>query len=240
MSIEPRHFDFCPILQDLLVKGEFVGASGQLRDDVAFSTNNNLITLRNLHLAFKPQRTLEIGLCYGGSCLVMTATHRELGQAPSRQHTAIDPFQTQKYDDVGLLITRAAGLEGYLDFHPRFSCEVLPELIKAGAQYDLVYIDGSHLFEDVFIDLYYVIRLLSPGGIVALDDSTYPHVAKVIKFVKTNLRDILVPLDLSAYRMDQGKSVSYRLAKWLGKAQLTGFRKTGKCERELDAPFVNF
>ena len=31
-----------------------------------------------------------------------------------------------------------------------------------------MYAFGLHLFEDVFVDLYFIARLLNPGGVVAL------------------------------------------------------------------------
>ena len=38
------------------------------------------------------------------------------------------------------------------------------------------YIDGSHLFEDVFVDAY-LQSGYSPKGVVAFDNSSSPHVA---------------------------------------------------------------
>lgn len=233
-------FDYCPAIETILHEPHYVGRSGKVVQGVGFSTVNNLTTLRNLHVALKPKSTLEVGLCYGGSCLVFTASHKDLGAPPARQHTAIDPFQREYWDDIGLLLTEKAGLSDYLEFLPAKSCIALPELLKAGRTYDLVYIDGSHLFEDVFVDLYFVTRLLNPGGVVALDDSSDPHIAKVLSFVRTNLRDILVPMDLAEYREDRGENLKYKLGKMTGRLQLTAFKKTSKSDREWNVRFQNF
>jgi predicted O-methyltransferase YrrM len=232
---------FCPTLETLLREQNFIGRSGKEIRNASVSTANNLVTLRNLQLALKPKATLEIGLCYGGSCLVFTASHKELLGKPARQHTAIDPFQHEYWDDVGLLVTEKAGLSDYLDFIAAKSCFALPELLKRKRTYDLVYIDGSHLYEDVFIDLYFVARLLNPDGVVAFDDSADPHVAKVLNFVRTNMREILKPIDLAPYRADRGKSLKYKVAKVANRIQLTAFTRTAKpADREWNVPFADF
>ena len=87
----------------------FIVEPAKVVTNVRVSTINNLITLRNLHLALRPKRTLEVGLCHGGSCLVYTASHRDLaklGAKPEKQHTTIDPFQQDYWNDVGLLVTK--------------------------------------------------------------------------------------------------------------------------------------
>src|SRR5262249_34661334 len=150
---------------------------------------------------------LEIGMCFGGSCLLFTASHQEASSKPSRQHTALDPFQTTAWDDAGLLAVQRAGLSGYLDFRPQFSHVALPRLLESGEQFDLIYVDGSHIFEDVFVDAYFGSRLLSENGVIAFDDCRDPHVQKVIKFVRANLQSSHKELDLSPFRPDQGKSL---------------------------------
>jgi methyltransferase family protein len=90
---------------------------------------------------------------------------------------------------------------------------ILPRLVEENEQFDLVYIDGSHLFEDVFIDTYYTGRLLSQGGVVAFDDCGDPHVRKVLAFLRSNLGDSFEELDLPPFRADQGRSTKYRLAR---------------------------
>src|SRR5437867_2217303 len=100
----------------------------------------------------------------------------------------------------------------------------LPKLAAAGARFGLVYVDGSHLFEDVFVDAYFTIRLLDEHGVVAFDDSANRHVAKVVRFLRTNVpRGALQELDISGYR-ERGGGLWYKFARALGKTQLTAFR----------------
>jgi predicted O-methyltransferase YrrM len=238
---ETDEFRFCAPLAELMTARQLKGRTGKKFEGLAaLSSRNNLVVLRNLCLELKPKRTLEIGLSFGGSCLVFTSTHRDLGHAPERQHVALDPFQVTVWDDCGLLLTEQAGLSAYLDFRPAFSSLELPALLREGRHFDLVYIDGSHLFEDVFVDAYFIIRLLDEGGVVAFDDSTDPHVAKVLRFLRANLTDQLQEIDLSVYRPPTRRGFSYRLARRLGKVQLTAFRRVGPPERDWNAAFHSF
>lgn len=239
--MNPDIFSFCPELKQLVTSRRVFGRSGKLFDGVgALSSNNNLVTLRNLCLKHKPEGTLEIGMCFGGSALVFTASHRDLGRQAAGQHIALDPFQTSVWDDAGVWAIEKAGLQGYLDFRPAFSCIELPRLGREKTLFDIVYIDGSHLFEDVFIDFYYVARLLRDRGIVAFDDCADPHVAKVIAFITRNLTAAFKEVDLGQFRLDGGRSLRYKAAKLLGKIQLRAFQKIGPAERSWDASLSNF
>jgi predicted O-methyltransferase YrrM len=230
---------YCPVLDEMVRTRRTVGQSGRVFDSLgALSTANNLQVLRALMLERRPARTLEIGLAYGGSALAIAATHRELGREPRRQHTAIDPFQ-QDWDHAALAALDRAGLGGYLDFRPQLSSIALGTLSTEGASFGLIYVDGSHLFEDVLIDAHFGCRLLDQGGVILFDDCTIDHVAKVLAFVTANWSDWIEELDLSAYREDGG-SMRYRAARSLGKIQLRAFTRTGSDARRWDAPLKDF
>jgi Methyltransferase domain len=219
---------FCPQLGELIEAREG-----------GVSTVNNLVILHNLFAEIRPKRTLEIGLALGGSALLFTASHREAGHPPMAQHTAIDPCQTSFWNNGALIALDNAGLRGYLDFRPEFSSIALPNLVREQARFELVYVDGSHFFDDVFVDFYFTTQLLADGGIVAFDDSTDPHVRKVLRFIRANC-SCLSPVDLSRYREDEGTTLRYRAAKTFGRIQLTAFRKIGPWIREWNVAFKNF
>ena len=228
------------MLTELLQTQKAVGRSGRVFEGLgALSTVNNLHTIRRLMHDSRARRTLEIGLSFGGSALVFCKSHKELDRPPEGQHTVLDPYQTTVWDSCGLMAVERAGLMGYLDFREECSALELPKLLKQGSRFDLVYIDGSHLFEDVFIDAYFVARLLTQGGVVAFDDSTDPHIAKVLRFLRTSLRGALEELDLSQYRQKQYRFL-YRVAHRFGKSQMTAFRRVKNVERAWDAEFRPF
>ena len=242
MAVGPGlDFAFCPALNEMVHTRVTIGRSGKRFDELgALSTSNNLQILRQLQLELKPRRTLEIGLSFGGSCLLFTAGHREISGRPQRQHMAVDPFQNEYWDDSGLFAVEREGLSEYLDFRPQLSSLLLPRLVENGEQFDLVYIDGSHLFEDVFVDAYYTSRLLSEGGVVAFDDCRDAHVLKVLDFIRRNLRSALLEIDLAPFRADLGRSAKYRLGRLLGKTQMRAFRRVGPLSRPWNTPLNNF
>jgi hypothetical protein len=217
---------FNPVLQEMLAASRLVGETGKVFDDlVSLSTQNNLRALQWLMREAPGQRTLEIGLSHGGSALVL---------AEGGDHTAIDPHQAVGWDNTGIAALRRAGLS--IDFRPERSEFALPRMLAAGDSFDLIYVDGSHLLEDVFIDAHYGIRLLRMRGIIAFDDSINPHVRKVLAFLRRTTPN-LEELDLSRYRTDR---LRYRVGRALGKVQLTAFRRTGEVRRAWDSPFVRF
>ncbi len=182
----------------------------------------------------KPQKTLEIGLSYGGSCLAFTSSHQHNATIG---HIACDPYQKQ-WDNAGLHAIERAGLTPYLEFKEEASALALPDLLRKGDQFGLVYIDGSHFFDDVFVDFYYAVRMLTKDGIVLLDDSSTDHVRKVLRFIRSNWSSWVEEVDLAPYRDDL--SWKYRVAKKLERIQLTAFRRVGNDLRAWDAPLRRF
>ncbi len=233
-------FSFCPVLDDLLRTQRAVGQSGRVFEGLgALSTVNNLQVLRALMLERRPRRTLEIGLGFGGSALAISATHRELGSAASRQHTILDPFQATDWDNTAIAAIERAGLSDYVDFRPQYSSIAMAMLAAESASFGLIYVDGSHVFEDVFIDAYFGFRMLEEGGIILFDDCAIDHVAKVLGFVTANWNVWTKEVDLSSHRADGG-SLKYQAAKRLGKVQLRAFTRTGNDARAWDVPLRRF
>jgi hypothetical protein len=48
-------------------------------------------------------------------------------------------------------------------------------------------VDGDHRFEGVFLDLYFMTRLVRPGGLVVVDDMWMPAVRTAVAYVERNL-----------------------------------------------------
>jgi predicted O-methyltransferase YrrM len=210
--------------------GRAIGKSGTIIDAGSMSTPNNILTLRSLHLVKRAEHTMEIGLRMGGSCLAFAQTHKDLGFPPRRQHVAIDPYQNNSFNDgSGLRAIERAGLSGYVEFLEMQSCSALPQLLRDGRSFEIIYLDGSHNFEDVLLDLYFATKLLTKGGIVLFDDSAHPHVHKVVRFAGRNLDHCLRPVSLHRFR--PANSIRYKIADLLGRVQLTAFERIGMLER---------
>ncbi len=131
-------------------------------------------------------RTIEIGLAYGVSALFVCEGLLMNGHA-NAQHVVIDPFQSTGYKDCGLQSLDEAGVAHLIEYHAEESQTLLPKFFSEGRRFEMAFVDGSHLFERVFLDLIYLGRLIEPGGIIFIDDYQLPAIAKCVAFCLTNL-----------------------------------------------------
>jgi predicted O-methyltransferase YrrM len=130
--------------------------------------------------------TIEIGLGYGMSALHICEGLLAAGHANAR-HVVIDPFQSGRFADCGLQTLEAAGVLHLVEHHADKSHFVLPELLRAGRQFDIGFVDGNHRFDAVFLDLYYLGILVKRGGVIVLDDYDLPGIRRAVAFYVTNL-----------------------------------------------------
>lgn len=220
------------------LRSQVEGNTGKKMSLAALSTANNLTVIENLLRKNSPAKTLEIGLCFAGSGLLMSAFHADCGAPDNHSHIAIDPFQSTVWDGVGETRIQELGLQPWFECIEDFSHLALPYIMNRGDRFDLIYVDGSHIFEDVFVDMYYCIRLLNDGGIIIFDDATDIHVRKVLNFVRKNV-SALEEIDLSEFH-PKGQSFQYKLARLAGKLQMAGFERKGDPTRSWDARCIDF
>jgi len=64
---------------------------------------------------------------------------------------------------------------------------VLARLAHEGFSADAAFVDGSHRFHEVFVDLYFLRKLVRPGGLIVLDDAAWPSVATAVRYFDLNL-----------------------------------------------------
>lgn len=139
--------------------------------------------LRDLLVAERVGTVVEIGLAYGASAL---AIGEALWAAATPWHVIIDPFQTSEFSGAGRDVLREAGLDAICRLIEEPSSQVLPRLVADGLTADAAFVDGSHRFHEVFLDLYYLRRLVRPGGLIVLDDLSLPSVAAAASYFVTN------------------------------------------------------
>jgi predicted O-methyltransferase YrrM len=131
-------------------------------------------------------RTIEVGLGYGISALFVCEGLLSNG-APDARHVVIDPHQDTRFAGCGLQFLDEAGVGSMVEHHGEESQIALPQLVSEGLLFDLAVVDGNHRFDAVFVDLYYLGRLLRPGGIVFVDDYHLPGIARAASFFRANL-----------------------------------------------------
>ncbi len=142
--------------------------------------------LRDTLVADNTRVVIEVGLAYGSSALAIGEALCLTGVAEI-SHVVIDPFQEAAYDNVGWDAVIAAGLAGHTRLVGEASSVALPRLVAEGLTADAAFVDGSHRFHEVFVDLYFLRKLVRAGGLVILDDSAWPSVAAAVRYFDLNL-----------------------------------------------------
>lgn len=138
--------------------------------------------IRDLLIAERTTSVVEIGLAYGSSAL---AIDEALASVDGSRHIILDPLQDSEFHDTGWQILHSAGANATLiRERSQFG---LPRLIENGVVVDAAFVDGSHIFHNVFVDLYFLQTIVKPGGLIILDDYWWPSVAITARYYETNL-----------------------------------------------------
>jgi predicted O-methyltransferase YrrM len=159
--------------------------------------------LRDVLLAEHARVVIEIGLAYGASALAIAEALVTDGHGHAR-HVIIDPFQDH-FHEVGWNALTDAGLTDVCTLLRERSELALPQLLADLFVADAAFVDGSHHFHRVFVDLCFLRELVRPGGLVVLDDCEWPSVATAVRYFEVNAGWHAVPINdrsrLRAYRL---------------------------------------
>ena len=142
--------------------------------------------LRDALVAHGAHVVIEVGLAYGSSALAIGEALCSTGR-PDVSHIVIDPSQATAYDNVGWDALSAAGLTARTTLIGEPSSIALARLAADGFTADAAFVDGSHRFHEVFVDLYFLRKLVRAGGLIILDDATLPSVAAALRYFDLNL-----------------------------------------------------
>jgi predicted O-methyltransferase YrrM len=142
--------------------------------------------LRDLLIAEGVETIVEVGLAYGRSALAIGEALVAVG-APRPRHVVIDPLQATEWSDVGWQLLRSAGLDTIARLVLQPSSLALPQLVAEGFTADAAFVDGSHRFHEVFVDLYFLRKVVRPGGVIVLDDHWWPSVRTAARYFEVNM-----------------------------------------------------
>jgi predicted O-methyltransferase YrrM len=140
--------------------------------------------LRDLMTDARAQTVIEIGLAYGSSALAIAEALVAQAQ-PDARHIIVDAYQDQ-FDNVGWEALESAGLSEVCTLIAERSQLALPRLVADGVVADSAFVDGSHIFHNVFVDLFFLRELVRPGGLIVLDDCQWPSVATAVRYFELN------------------------------------------------------
>jgi predicted O-methyltransferase YrrM len=171
--------------------------------------------LRDALIADGARVVIEVGLAYGSSALAIGEALVTTG-GPEARHIVIDPFQATAYANVGWDALRAAGLTDRTRLMTEPSSLALPSLVAERCVADAAFVDGSHRFHEVFVDLYFLRKLVRPRGLIILDDAAWPSVGTALRYFDRNLGWQPVPLP--------GRLVGRRLPDTLEEPAFTDFQ----------------
>lgn len=159
--------------------------------------------LRDLVAAENARVVIEIGLAYGSSALAIGEALISSGH-DRPQHVVIDPNQDH-FHNMGWQTILNAGLDAICSLVPERSQLALPRLVVEGLVADAAFVDGSHLFHNVFVDLFFLREIVRPGGLVVLDDCEWPSVATAVRYFEVNAgwkeESLSHPTRLRAFRL---------------------------------------
>ncbi|GAC1601163.1 MAG: hypothetical protein NVS3B21_28640 [Acidimicrobiales bacterium] len=127
---------------------------------------------------------IEIGLAYGGSALAIGEALVAQGEDDAA-HVILDAYQDQ-FCNAGWEAVTSAGLGEVATLVVDRSQLVLPRLVSEGFTADAAFVDGSHIFHNVFVDLYFLRDLVRPGGLIVLDDCQWASVATAVHYFVVN------------------------------------------------------
>jgi predicted O-methyltransferase YrrM len=159
--------------------------------------------LRDLLIVEQPQVVIEVGLAYGVSALAVAEALVMAGTADP-QHIIIDAFQDH-FHDTGWIAIVGAGLGSLCTLLRERSQIALARLRSEGFIADAAFVDGSHIFHNVFVDLAFLRDIVRPSGLIILDDSDLPSVATALRYFELNTGWVPEPIArqtrIRAYRL---------------------------------------
>jgi predicted O-methyltransferase YrrM len=170
--------------------------------DVVTVPERDCSALRDLLIAESAEAIVEIGLAYGSSALAIGEALIAV-EARRPLHVIIDPLQTTEWSNVGWQMLRSAGLDTIARLILQPSSMALPQLIAEGLTADAAFVDGSHRFHEVFVDLYFLRKIVRPGGVIVLDDHWWPSVRTAEHYFEINMGWRAVPGAFDAGTIDQ-------------------------------------
>ncbi|MGI5243730.1 class I SAM-dependent methyltransferase [Dactylosporangium sp. CA-139066] len=158
--------------------------------------------VRDLFVEEGVRSVVEVGLAYASSAL---AIGEALVVTGGERHYVVDPFQRSAYGDVGWELLVESGADRVVELLRAGSSVALPGLVERGVVVDAAFVDGSHRFHEVFLDLYYLRKLVRAHGIVVVDDYWAGSVRAAVRYYEHNLG--WAPLE----RLEDSRCRAYRL-----------------------------
>lgn len=130
---------------------------------------------------YRPRTVVEVGFGYGVSALWI-----QQADTPPKRHIIVDPDlkSRDRNSPLYMCLTKRTGVrfEGGMT-----SQEFLAGMLRNKQKADMIFIDGSELFDSVMTDLYFATKILNTHGIVIIRNLWNTPVRKAVLFYLKNL-----------------------------------------------------
>lgn len=169
------------------------------------------VCVRNLAASENSIRYLEIGSCQGLSLSIIANLIKDTGV--TAKIVSIDPYFSEGYAERQSMVpvNKLTKEKAFALYHllgidvehlEDMSSIALKWLLAHQRTFSLVYVDGSHEGLNPLRDLALSLELLSPGGIVMLDDhQTYADVRAIKEVCDRTLKKVAETWKVAAYQV---------------------------------------
>lgn len=184
-------------------------------------------------------------MAFGISALFICEAMKQATRDP--RHIVIDPAQFAEayWHGIGLANLERAGYRAFVELIEKPPQIALPELVAAGRKVHFAFIDGEHTFDHALVDFFFVDQLLTVGGVVVLDDTSWPAIRRVARFIASNrnykvIGHVGTDEGPRSQRLRNASSEAREMDKRLGlQGECIAFEKQAEDNRHCD-DFVEF
>jgi len=150
-------------MKDLKINRSEIISSGLNTEDMEF--------IYELVKNKRPKNVLEIGMSEGTSTLAICKAFKDFKM--ESHLTSIDPFQSSRDNNMGVKNIENNNLSKYHTLIEGYDYIILPTLLSENKSFDMIFVDGSHLYDYIMLDQFYATLLLNQNGVLIYDD--YPR-----------------------------------------------------------------
>jgi predicted O-methyltransferase YrrM len=126
----------------------------------------------------KISKTIEVGLGFGTSAMFILDAITCTGDKDAG-HVAIDPAQKDIYNNIGLDNVEKTGFVEQLWFLNKKDYIILPWLLDQDKKFEFAFVDAMKRFDHLFLNFFYLDKLIPVGGYIAFDDCAWGEVRQI-------------------------------------------------------------
>lgn len=245
-----------PVAEEVITTRKAPLKDGRIVPATSFVSRQSCQLLYELVKRSNARQGVEIGMAFGVSTVCLADALRGVA-GPDARLISFDPTQrlADSWNSAGLWQLERAGLSEVVELRDETSQRGLPKLVDSGYRCQIGFIDGWHTFDHTLIDFFYIDQMLDVGGHLVFDDTLYPSIQSVVRFVIANRNyevagmeniELHTPALLRARRL--GKRLLRRIARTdrdpsdedaaifrsIESAQMVGLRKIRDDDRRFD------